>query len=175
MQHYLRWRETSAFKENASVLLPGEEKTYDFIRDMLTAVSNIFRSRRVHVGLDETVGLGLGKTLKRDGYRDPLDIFLEHTNRVAKICEELGLRPMMWNDMVFCYCSKRHETYAPDTVLSEKGLKGMPKNMELGYWNYEDENCGKFMVEKNREIGNPVIFAGGVWIFGGALPDNVWS
>lgn len=175
MQHYLRWRETAAFRENGSVLLPGEEKTYDFIRDMLTAVSNIFRSRRVHVGLDETAGLGLGKTLNRDGYRDPLDIFLEHTNRVAEICKELGLRPMMWNDMVFCYCSKHHEKYAPDTVLSEKVLKGMPKNMELVYWNYEDENCGRFMIEKNREIGNPVIFAGGVWIFGGALPDNVWS
>ena len=175
MSHYLRWGESAPYRENSSVLKPGDEKTYEFIRDMLVAASSVFRSRRIHVGLDETAGLGLGASLKRDGYRDPLDIFLEHANKVAELCAELGLTPMMWNDMVFCYCSPKHRKYEEDTVLSDKVLNGMPKNMELVYWNYEDENCGKYMIEKNREIGNPVIFAGGVWIFGGALPDNVWS
>jgi hypothetical protein len=175
MADYLRWSEASSFKENASCLKPGDEKTYEFIKDMLVAASTPFRSKRIHVGLDETAGLGLGASLKRDGYREPIDIFIEHVQRVAKMCEELGLRPMMWNDMVFCFSAKDHRKYTPDTVISKKILDAMPKNMELVYWNYEDETCGELYIEKNRAFGNPVIFAGGVWIFGGALPDNAWS
>ena len=175
MQHYLRWEEASPYRENSFCLLPGDEKTYEFIKDMLVWASKPFRSKRIHVGLDETHGLGLGASLKRDGYREPIDIFVEHTKKVAEMCEELGLRPMMWNDMIFCFASKKHEKYAKDTELPQYIIDAMPKNMDLVYWNYEDETCGKTYIEKNRAIGNPVIFAGGVWIFGGALPDNKWS
>ena len=162
-------------KDGNVCLLPGEETTYEFIRDMLVAASAPFRSKRIHVGLDESVGLGTGTYLRRHGYQRPIDLFLEHVGRVAKICEELGLRPMMWNDMVFCYLSEHHEKYPRKLEIPENILDAMPKNMELVHWNYEDENCNEFMIDKNREFGNPVIFAGGVWIFGGLLPDNAWS
>jgi len=175
MRHYLKWGEARPYRENYDVLLPDDETTYGLIRDMLIAASKPFRSRRIHVGLDETEGLGLGRSIGKRGYQDPLDLFLKHAQGVAQICEELGLRPQMWNDMVFCYCSEKHRKYDPNVRLSQKVLEGIPKNMDLVYWNYEDETCGKFMIEKNREIGNPVIFAGGVWIFGGALPDNAFS
>ena len=175
MEHYLRWSEAERFAENGAVLKPGDEATYEFIKDMLVSASKPFRSKRIHVGLDETVGLGLGASLKRDGYRQPLDIFVEHVNRVAALCDELGLRPMMWNDMIFCYSSKNHRKYDVDTELSQSLIDAMPKNMDYVYWNYEDETCGKLYIEKNRQVGENVIFAGGVWIFGGALPDNKWS
>jgi len=175
MNKYLRWAEAAKYRETPIILKPGDAEVDELIRDMLIWASKPFRSKRIHVGLDEARQLGLGASLKRDGYRNQLDVFLEHVNKVADMCEELGLRPMMWNDLVFCFCSKNHTKYAPDTVLSEQVLNGMPKNMDLVYWNYEDATCGKFMIEKNREIGNPVIFGGGVWIFRGALPDNIWS
>ena len=175
MSHYLHWGEASPYRENGSVLKPGDEKTYEFIRDMLVASSSAFRSKRIHVGLDETAGLGLGASLKRDGYRQPIDVFQEHVQKVASMCEELGLRPMMWNDMVFCYCSKNHTKYDLETELSPEVMARIPKNMDLIHWNYEDENCNLEYIKKTRKTGNPVIFAGGVWIFGGALPDNAWS
>lgn len=175
MSKYLRWKEAAKYRETPIILKPGDEETDELIRDMLVWASKPFRSKRIHVGLDEASQLGLGASLKRDGYRDQIDIFLEHVNKVADMCAELGLKPMMWNDLVFCFCSKNHKKYDKDTVLTEKVLSGMPKNMDLVYWNYEDETCGKFMIEKNREIGNPVIFGGGVWIFRGPLPDNIWS
>ena len=175
MNKYLRWSEAVKYRETPIILKPGDEAVDELIRDMLIWSSKPFRSKRIHVGLDEARMLGLGASLKRDGYRNQLDIFLEHVNKVAAMCEELGLRPMMWNDLVFCFCSKNHKKYERDTVLSEKVLTGMPKNMDLVYWNYEDATCGKFMIEKNREIGNPVIFGGGIWIFRGLLPDNAWS
>ncbi len=175
MAHYLKWKEASPYKENAQCLLPGDEATYEFIKDMMIAASAPFRTKRIHVGLDETVGLGTGTYLRKNGYTEPLDIFLKHVNRVAKLCEELGLQPMMWNDMVFCYLSERHEKYPKKLDIPASIIEAMPKNMELVYWNYEDENCSEFIIDKNRELGSHVIFAGGVWIFGGLLPDNAWS
>ena len=175
MNKYLRWSEAAKYRETPMILKPGDEATDEFIRDMLIWASKPFRSKRIHVGLDEASQLGLGASLKRDGYRDQIDVFLEHVNKVAKMCENLGLKPMMWNDLVFCFCSEKHKKYDPNTVLTPKVLNGMPKNMDLVYWNYEDETCGKFMIEKNRGIGNPVIFGGGVWIFRGLLPDNHFS
>ena len=175
MSKYLRWSEAAKYRETPIILKPGDEGVDELIRDMLVWSSKPFRSKRIHVGLDEARMLGLGASLKRDGYRNQLDVFLEHVNKVADMCRELGLRPMMWNDLVFCFCSKNHKKYERDTVLTEQVLNGMPKNMDLVYWNYEDATCGKFMIEKNREIGNTVIFGGGVWIFRGLLPDNAWS
>ena len=175
MQHYLRWDEAYLLKETGMILKPGSQRVYDFIRDMLIAASKPFRSKRIHIGLDETAGLGKGASFKPDNYREPLDLFLEHTNKVAQMCEELGLQPMMWNDMVFCYSSKTHSKYALDTEISPEVIARMPKNMDLVYWNYEVEDCNEAYIDKNRVFGNPVIFAGGVWIWTGALPDNIWS
>ena len=175
MQHYLRWDEAYRYRETNMILRPGSEAVYEFIRDMLIAASKPFRSKRIHIGLDETAGLGMGKSFKPENYREPLDIFLEHVEKVAAMCEELGLRPMMWNDMVFCYSSKHHTKYALDTEISPEVIERMPKNMDLVYWNYEVEDCNEVYIEKNRVFGNPVIFAGGVWIWGYAMPDNIWS
>ena len=175
MQHYLRWDEAAKYRETGMILKPGCEETYAFIRDMLIAASKPFRSKRIHVGLDETAGLGMGSSFDPKNYREPLDIFLEHANKVAEICEELGLRPMMWNDMVFCYSNDKHHKYALDTELSPEVMARVPKNMDLVYWNYEEEDCNEVYIDKNRAIGNPVIFAGGVWIWGYAMPDNIWS
>ena len=175
MQHYLRWDEAYSYRETNMILRPDSPKVDEFIRDMLIAASKPFRSKRIHVGLDETAGLGMGKSFKPGNYREPLDIFVDHVAKVAKMCEELGLRPMMWNDMVFCYSNKNHARYAFDTEIAPETLAKWPKNMDPVYWNYEVENCHEVYIDKNRVFGNPVIFAGGVWIWVAALPDNIWS
>ncbi len=113
MNKYLRWSEAAKYRETPIILKPGDEAVDELIRDMLVWASKPFRSKRIHVGLDEARQLGLGTSLKRDGYRNQLDIFLEHVNKVAKMCEELGLHPMMWNDLVFCFCSKNHKNTIP--------------------------------------------------------------
>lgn len=51
----------------------GEEKTYAFIEQLLRAVSGTFRTRRVHIGMDEAWSLGLGNYRFKNG-------FVRHTN-----------------------------------------------------------------------------------------------
>ena len=44
LAQYIRWGEAGAFAENANVLLPGEERTYEFIEECIKTISeNIFR------------------------------------------------------------------------------------------------------------------------------------
>ena len=48
--------------ENERVLLHGEEKTYKFIEACISACRKAFRTPRIHIGCDETGGIGFGRS-----------------------------------------------------------------------------------------------------------------
>lgn len=98
MRQFLRYKENAGLRENESVLLPGEDQTYDFIDACIRVCRKAFRTSRIHIGCDETRGLGFGTTFKRDGYRDRFEIFNEHITRVVDICKKYDFHPMMWSD-----------------------------------------------------------------------------
>ena len=177
MQRYLSWSETAGLSENGSVLLPDSEATYDFIEKMILAVTSPFRSKRIHVGLDETAGLGLGKYLSLHGYTDPLEIFIRHLNRVSKICKSHGLKPQMWNDMIFCFSPPDYNKYSKRNVVPGELADAIDPDMEIVYWHYgEALGCDGYMIDKHKEmLGRTPIFAGGVWIWPAGLTDNVFS
>ena len=50
----LRWKGVYGdITENATTLLPGEKQTYEFIRHLIEAASKPFRTKRIHIGMDE--------------------------------------------------------------------------------------------------------------------------
>ena len=176
MAQYLKWPEASPVAENGAVLLPESEATYAFIEEMILSASAPFRSKRIHVGLDETHGLGLGRYLKQHGYKEAIDIFIKHVQKVTEIAVKHGLQPMMWNDMVFCYSSPNGEKYHKDTVIAPHIAEAIPKEMQFVYWNYEYPEADGYMIDKHYAIGKTdLMFAGGVWIWTGTLPDNIFS
>lgn len=97
----LRWPGLSSMTDCGDILLVGDEKTYTFIRACLETCRRLFRSKRINIGMDEAHMLGRGRYLSRNGYRPAPEIMLEHLDRVAKICAEIGYEPMMWSDMFF--------------------------------------------------------------------------
>jgi hypothetical protein len=146
---------------------------------MLKAGTKNFRSNRVHVGLDEVFNLGRAiASIQKHGYRDQEEMFLTHLEKVIKITDKLGLRPMMWNDFVFCLHSKTgYDKYDPETVVPKEVMARFPKNVELVYWHYGEEmtGCDDYMMRKNLEFGNPVIWCGGLMMWQLPLPDNMFS
>ena len=106
MEQYLRYPFNAEIKDSDSVLMAGEEKTYELIRACIATMRKTFRSDRIHIGCDETRGLGLGQYLNRNGYRDRFTVFNEHLHKVTDICREFGYRPMMWSDMYFSLAEK---------------------------------------------------------------------
>ncbi len=117
----MQWDAFEGIRENHRALCPGSERTYDYIRQVLTAASRPFRTRKIHLGMDESPFLGRGAYYLRHGDRPSQDIFSEHLERVAAIAGELGLSPMIFDDML-----------PPDSPEREKA----PKGMGLVWWNY---------------------------------------
>ena len=162
LANYIKWGEASAFVENSSVLLPDEEKTYHFIEAEIKAVRSCFRSNRIHLGMDEAIGLGLGKHLKIHGIQKPLDIFNRHLARVLSITQKYGYEPMIWGDMYFAP-ENPDDYYETDAVIPDYAIESAPKNVEMVFWDYYHdfyEYYDKKLVQFKR-FPNTAAFAGG--------------
>lgn len=66
--------------DTPDILQVGKEETYEFIEKLLTAVKDSFHTRKIHLGMDEAVQLGLGNYLKENGYKNSSEL-IESTVR----------------------------------------------------------------------------------------------
>ena len=172
LEQFLQWSESTPLKDNDTCLLVDEPKVYDFIRAELESVSRIFRSRRIHIGMDEAHGIGLGKYYALHGPTDRFALLTRHLNRVVDMCQSLGLKPIMWSDMFYRLGSAKNDYYDPDARVPESAVANIPQ-VALCYWDYyhQDESFYTGMLEGHRRMGKEVVFAGGLWTWSGFLPQ----
>jgi len=165
LEPVLKWLKYKDIKDTQAELLTTEEKTYALIEKMLDFWGSVFKSKRIHVGMDETYGLGRGRYLDLNGYRRPFDIYMDHLNRVVRECERRGLKPMIWSDMFFKMGSRRYGDYPSDAVTPEDVVKRIPSEVQLVYWNYYQENAQDYRdwIAKHRAMGQTPIMASAVW------------
>lgn len=167
LKDVLKWKCYSNIEEDDDTLLVGEPKTYEFIEKMIKAASAPFRTKRIHIGMDEAWKLGLGEYLKRNGLKNKNEIMLEHLGMVAKITEKYGLKPMMWSDMFFRTenLSGYGDNYDPNAAIPEYVKESMPKPLDMVFWEYnkDDEEFYRKVIKKHKEFGRNPIFAGGIW------------
>lgn len=169
----LHWPAMAHLKDNEEVLLADNEETYAFLKQAIQAAAAPYRSRRIHIGMDEAHGIGLGAHLRRFGYEDPHAIIHRHLERVLRITRELGLDVMMWSDMYFRPSSPTGGYYdSPDPTA--RAAREVPQDVTLIYWDYYHENGAEYaeMLRKHRLLGAPVAFAGGIWTWTGPAPDH---
>jgi len=164
MQEALRWKHYEPIMDYNACLLVGEEKTYEFIKDVMSTVSAMFRTNKMHVGMDEAFHLGRGEYLTRNGYKDITDIMREHLKRVSAIADELGIIPMMWDHMYFRTFGTRRDNQYGATV-PEETKRLVPKNMINVYGDYYklDEEVYLDLIGQHKALCDNVIFAGGIW------------
>lgn len=165
----LKWNYASGIRDTEDILLAGDEKTYEFVENMIKSASAPFRSRRIHIGMDEAHSLGLGRYLVLHGYRDRFGIMNEHLQRVIGITNRLGLRPMIWSDMFFRLGSKTGDYYDLNAAIPEEAIKRVPKELQLVYWDYyhHDKDTYLRLIRDHKAFGSVPVFAGGVWTWNG--------
>ncbi len=165
LEQILRWGVYGKVKDTSSVLLVGEEKTYELIEKMISHFADVYRSKRIHIGMDETHDLGRGRYLDLFGYKRGFDIFNEHLARVTQICKKYGLKPMIWSDMYFRMGSKVNEYYDDSCVIPDEVKAKIPKDVELVYWDYyhTDKEGYLKMIDKHKDLGFTPIMGSGVW------------
>lgn len=177
LEQILKWDPYFHLRDTANILLAEDPKVYEFIRKIIRAASAPFRSKRIHIGMDEAHGLGTGRYRQLHGEQDPFAIINRHLARVRNICAELGLQPMIWSDMYFRLGSATHDYYDLKWKIPGKALKAIPANVQLVYWDYyhAEESFYRQMIANHRKLGSEPVFAGGIWTWGRKWCALLWS
>ena len=170
MQQFLQWGTVP--QDQPDIMLIDEEETYRFLETAIRSLRACFRSKRVQIGMDEAMGVGLGRYLKEHGYTDHFQMLNRHLGRVAEICEKYGFVPMMWSDMFFRLGSKTDGYYDLDNHVPDEVIANLP-NVQMAYWDYyhTDEAFYTRMLQEHARMGRGTIFAGGNWTWSGFLPQ----
>ena len=165
------WGEYADIRDSGDCLLVGEEKTYQLIDKMIREVSLTYRTKKVNIGMDESFLSGKGAYLKKHGYRNPDEIFIEHLVRVSEILKKYDREGMMWGDM-FYRNMNNGEYYSKTPIVSEKTKKLVPPNINIIYWDYytKDADVVSAMAKSALSLDKNAYFAGGVWSWVGFMP-----
>ncbi len=168
----VRWPMYRKICDCNDILLVGDEDTYALIDNMFKTISQCFRSKTVHIGMDEAHMLGRGKYLDINGFENRTEILLKHLNKVSEIAEKYGFQLLIWGDMFFRLISGGD--YNTDLDVSDEVKKKFPDNVNLVYWDYysTDENNYLAKIKLHNEVKDNIWFAGGLWIWTGFAPKN---
>lgn len=174
LEQFLKWQAASAYRDTAEVLLCESEPTYTLIEKMLTAISSAVRSKRIHIGMDEAHTLGLGGYLDKFGYKTRIELMQKHTARVKAITDRLGLKPMMWGDMLFRLYVDGGGYYDQNIKLPDDAINIVPDGIELIYWDYyhQDKEFYRCYINWHKKFGHIPVFGGGICTWTGAMVQN---
>lgn len=171
LEEFLKWESASRYRDTKGALLVGDDRVDQLVERMIAASSAPFRSRRIHLGMDEAEELGRGKYLDRNGYRERFDIMAEHLDKTLAVVRRMGLKPLVWSDM-FLKLAKgnagsEHDYYDTSTRIPEEMARRIPKDIDLVYWDYAHRAPEDYrsLVANHRPLGCNLAFAGAVWIF----------
>ncbi len=161
----LHWPAYQPVRDTASVLLADEDATYELIEKMIGAMARAFRSRRLHIGMDETHDLGRGRYMDRYGYQRGYDIFNRHLARVVDCCRQHGLKPMIWSDMYFRMGSTTGDYYDTSCRIPADVKKAIPRDVDLVYWDYYHDAQAFYSdwIKRHRRLGHEPLMGSGVW------------
>ena len=161
----LRWPAYSGVKDTKNVILVDEPKTYMLIGKMLDFWAKAFKSRRIHIGMDETHDLGRGKFMDAHGYERGFEIFNRHLQKVVEMSEAKAFSPMIWSDMYFRMGSKTMNYYDPECMIPPDVIEKIPAGVNLVYWDYYHDDPDFYLewIDRHRALGSEPIVASGIW------------
>lgn len=173
MRTFLRWPVSNPLRDTDNILLAGEEETWKLIRAMLSSLRKCFSTHRIHLGMDEAEGLGMGRYLLKHGYENPILILQQHLKQVIDFCREYDFSPMIWSDMYFKLAAKSEGYYDLPEDYCWKEEEKAPDDLTLVYWDYysHDPAIYQKMVHLHQGLASHLIFAGGGWVWNGLSPN----
>ncbi len=169
LEQFLKWEAAEDYRDSDSVLLVDCDPVYNLIEKMIRSASAPFRSKRIHIGMDEAFGLGRGRYLDINGWENRFEMMNRHLQKVLAITDRYGLSPIIWSDMYFTIGSKTGDYFDLDSVVPDDVAARIPKNVQLAYWDYyhHDEAFYSKMIQKHKSMGFQPIFTGGIWTWTG--------
>jgi len=172
LERPLRWEVFEDIRDSSSNLLVTNEKSYEFITEMIKVSRECFKTNEIHIGMDESISFGLGNYLLQNGFHNRVELFCKHLDRVLKICKEYDFKPMIWSDMFFRLNTNNIEYYSCKKLPKET-KKLIPEGVKLVYWDYyhDQKEIYDQMIDAHQDTGCETIFAGGSWRWSGYAPS----
>jgi len=170
MEQFLQWSENADLQDKSDILLADSPDTYAFIEAAIASLRSCVRSQRIHVGMDEAHGVGMGRYYEKHGSTNRFQLLNRHLSKVCDICRQYDFHPMMWSDMFFRLGSSKNDYYDPRATIPPKVIAMIP-DVDLCYWDYyhTDDSFYEHMLTEHAKMGRTV-FAGGLWTWSGFLP-----
>lgn len=167
LEEFLKWDAASMYKDTRGILLVESEQTYELLERMIKAASKPFRTKRIHIGMDEAEELGRGIYLNQNGYKDRFELMANHLKRVIEITDSLGLEPMMWSDMFLKLATESGDMYSKATEIPQHIYDQTPENVQLMYWRYNEMDLEHYenIIEQHKGFKKMPAFAGGIWVW----------
>lgn len=171
---YNRWGQCPT--DNAQTLMVGEERCYQLIDNMFKTLSKCFRTKKIHVGMDEAWGLGKGRYFEKHGLESIDSIMKKHLEKVTELGDKYGFELLMWSDMFFAEITN-HRYYIGKTQLPKSAIDAMPKSVKPVYWDYYHlkEEIYDGMMHNHKQLSKDFWFAGGAWTWAGFAPSNTFT
>ena len=174
LQTIFRWKKFP--NDCKDILLTDDERTYELIDRMFATLSECFKSRKIHIGMDEAHMLGRGKHLDRHGYETVNVIMKRHLERICDIAKKYDYELMVWSDMFFRPWNNG-EYAIPKRDIPKEVLDSLPSSVIPVYWDYyqSQESVYNDMLENHKQLSNKTWFAGGAWSWLGFVPYNQFT
>lgn len=164
MEHILKYPHYTPIRDNDMIYNVYSEETYAFIEKTIDAARAPYDTDFIHIGMDETHGLGRGLAFREGEPIRPRKLYVEHLRKVADICRRKGLKPAMWGDIVLGTTGE-HKMDAAETSR-------LPADMTMNYWEYawcDREKYARNLAEF-KEMGYDPIVSPGVWCWSRFFP-----
>ena len=172
MKTFLKWKQAKVDCDD--ILLVGENRTYELIENMLKTLSQCFRSRKIHIGMDEAHMLGRGQYFSKHGYKPANEIIKNHLEKICEIAKPYNYQLLVWSDMFFRSWNNGEYYFNEYKKMSREIASSLPENVIPVYWDYYNEIKEKYdtMIKMHKQLSNNTWFAGGAWCWTGFAPLN---
>ena len=165
MEHILKYPHYTPIKDNDMIYNVYSEETYTFIEKTIDAARAPYDTDFIHIGMDETHGLGRGLAFKENQPINPRMLYVQHLRKVAEICRKKGLKPAMWGDIVLGNTGTDNKMDVSETSL-------LPSDVTMNFWEYDWCDVEKY--HKNladfQRMGYDPIVSPGVWCWSRFFP-----
>ena len=169
----LRWLHVNV--DTDDIMLVDDDRTYELIDHMFASLSKCFKTRKIHVGMDEAYMLGRGKHLDIHGYEPISSIMKRHLDRVCEIAKKHGYEDvMLWSDMYMRAFNNGNYYLTDYTKVPKDVIEAVPENVIPVYWDYyhKEERIYDIHFDAHKQMSKNTWFGGGTWSWGGFMPHN---
>ncbi len=146
----------SPLGESGRLLSPVLPESIELLRDIYSEMVPAFGAPFFNVNSDETFDLGRGASKGRVDSLGKGIVYAEHIGRMHDVLRDLGVRTMMWGDVVLQH---------PEV------LDLLPRDIIMLTWNYDAQASFDPIIEPFQQAGFDVMVVPGVLNSNRIMPD----